>query len=52
MKKATFCFIVCVLLLSCAAGLMKKDTDAWLATKATPSQLNLTGKWDAGNAFS
>jgi len=52
MKKVTVCLIVLLFLLSCAARLAKKDTNAWLDTKTNTSELNLTGKWDAGGEFS
>ena len=46
--KIMLSIFVVMLLISCRAGLVVPNYDTWLQSQKMPSEVDLTGKWDAG----
>jgi hypothetical protein len=43
--------VVVSLLVSCRTEMVLPNYDTWLQSQNMPSEVDLTGKWDAGNAW-
>jgi hypothetical protein len=47
-----FLLLFFITMMSACSGLTRKETNAWLATKAASTNINMTGEWDTGGVWS